>query len=116
MGLLQWSSQKIGFVSLLEKHVKEIVNKQNIHKFHCIINQDARWVMSAVFGDVMKVVVKAVSFILSRVLNHLQFQDLLAGINSQYNDLLYFCEVLSRGKMSERISDLREEITTFLEE
>ena len=66
----------------------------------------------------MKVFVKAVNFILSRALNNRQFQDLLTEINAQYNELLHFCEVrwLSRGKVLERVFDLREEIATFLEE
>ena len=44
--------------------------------------------------------------------------NLLNQTESQYSDLLYFCEVrwLSRGAMLERVFDLREEISLFLEE
>ena len=106
-----------GFVFLLEKHVKKTGNKHDILKFVCIIHQEALCVKSAGFSDVMNVVVKAVNFILSRALNHWQFQELLAEINSQYSDLLYFCEIrwMSRRKMLEKVFDLREEIATFLE-
>ena len=91
---------KNGSVSLLEKHVKEMGNKHIILKFHCIIHQEALCAKSTGFVDAMKVVVRAVNFILYRALNHWHFQDLLAEINSQYNDLLDFCEVrwLSREK------------------
>ena len=61
----------------------------------------------------MKVVVKAVNFIL-----YWEFKDLLAEINSQLIHLLYFGEVswVSREKMLERVSDFREVISTFLSE
>ena len=57
-------------MSLLEKHVKEIGNKHDILKCHCIIYQEALCSKSAGFADVMKVVVKVVNFILFRVINH----------------------------------------------
>ena len=56
---------KNGFVSLLEKHVKEIGNKYDIHNFHCTIHHEVLCTYSAGFA-VMKVVVKVVNFILSR--------------------------------------------------
>ena len=129
MLLLGMFGSQNGFVSLLEKHVKEIGNKHDILKCYCIIHQEALCSKSAGFANVMKVVVKVVNFILFRVINHRQFQDLLAKINSQYTffislflfifcDLLYLCEVrwMSRGKMLERVFNLTEKIATFLEE
>ena len=46
-----------------------------------------------------------------------QFQQLLLEVDSQYSDLLYFCEVrwLSRGMMLERFFELLNEINIFLE-
>ncbi len=64
----------------------------------------------------MQVVVKTVNFILSWGLNHRQFQELLKETESEYGDLLYFCEVrwLSRGAMLNRVYQLRKEIADFL--
>ena len=64
----------------------------------------------------MQVVVKTVNFILSRGLNHRQFQELLQEVESDYGDLLYFSEVrwLSRGAMLQRVYQLREEIGDFM--
>ena len=56
------------------------------------------------------------SSILSRSLNHRQFQALVDEVDVQYGDLLYFCEVrwLSRVAMPFRECDLQKEIATFL--
>ena len=64
-----------------------------------------------------QIVVKVVNLILSKGLKHRQFQQLLLEVDSQYSDLLYFCEVrwLSRGKMLERFFELLDEINIFLE-
>ena len=64
----------------------------------------------------MSVVVKVVNSILSRSLNHRQFQALVDEADVQYGDLLYYCEVrwLSRGAMLSRVCDLQKEIATFL--
>ena len=107
-----------GFVNLLHKHMKDNGIDHDLLKFHCIIHQEALCAKSSGLPDVMKVVVKTVNIILSRGLNHRQFRNLLDEIESQYSDLLYFCEVrwLSRGAMLERVFDLREEIALFLEE
>ena len=107
-----------GFVNLLHKHMKDNGIDHDLLKFHCIIHQEALRAKSSGLPDVMKVVVKTVNFILSRGLNHRQFRNLLDEIESQYSDLLYFCEVRwrSRGAMLERVFDLREEIALFLEE
>ena len=58
---------------------------------------------------VMSAVVKVVNSILSRSLNHRQFQALVDEVDVQYGDLLYFCEVhwLSRGTMLSRVCDLQ---------
>ena len=83
---------------------------------HCIIHQHALCAKSANLVDVMSVVVKVVNSILSRSLNHRQFQALVDEVEMQHSDLLYFCEVrwLSRGAMLSRVCDLQKEIATFL--
>ena len=56
------------------------------------------------------------SSILSRSLNHRQFQALVDEVDVQYGDLLYFCDVrwLSRVAVLFRECDLQKEIDTFL--
>ena len=56
------------------------------------------------------------SSILSRGLNHRQFQALVDEVDVQYGVLLYFCEVrwLSWVAMLFRACDLQKEIATFL--
>ena len=83
---------------------------------HCIIHQESLCAKSANLVGVMSVVVKVVNSILSRSLNHRQFQALMDEVNVHYSDLLYSCEVrwLSRGAMLSRVCDLQQEIATFL--
>ena len=105
-----------GFVSLLQQHITQAGYQHQVIRIHCIIHQEALCAKSVAMQDVMKVVVKAVNLILSRGLNHRQFQQLLLEVESQYSDLLYFCEVrwLSRGKMLDRFFELLKEINQFL--
>ena len=90
----------------------------NIVKLHCLIHQEALCAKVASLKNIMDVVLKTVNFILSRELNHRQFRQLLIEAESQYGDLLYFCNIrwLSRGDMLQRVYRLREEIATFLEQ
>ena len=64
----------------------------------------------------MDAVVKTVNLILSRGLNHRQFQQFLLETKAEFGDLNYFCNVrwLSRGKMLQRFYALSKEIATFL--
>lgn len=64
------------------------------------------------FNAVIKIVVKALSLILSRGLNQRQFCKLLDKIEAQYKNLLYSCDVLwfSRVAMLERVFDFQKEI------
>ena len=90
----------------------------NILKLQCLIHQEALCAKVASLKNIMDVVLKTVNFILSRGLNYRQFRQLLLETESQYGDLLYFCNVcwLSRGDMLQRVYRLREEIATFLEQ
>ncbi|XP_076041934.1 general transcription factor II-I repeat domain-containing protein 2-like [Oratosquilla oratoria] len=108
--------EKKGAASLLVRHCEAAGYTQPINMMHCIIHQESLCAKSANLVDVMSVVVKVVNSILSRSLNHRQFQVLMDEVNVHYNDLLYFCEVrwLSRGAMLSRLCDLQQEIATFL--
>ena len=61
---------------------------------------------------------KIFNFVRARSLNHWQFQHLLAEMNAQYQDLLYYCEVrwLSRDATPRHMYDLRNEISLFMEQ
>ena len=108
-----------GAVSLLQKHMKNNeINNNNIVKLQCLIHQEALCAKVASLKNILDVVLKTVNFILSRGLNHRQFRQLLLEAESQYDDLLYFCNVrwLSRDDMLHRVYRLREKIATFLEQ
>ena len=107
-----------GVVSLLQKHMENNEINNNIVKLQCLIHQEALCAMVASLKNIMDVVLKTVNFILLRGLNHCQFRQLLLETESQYGDLLYFCNVrwLSRGDMLQRVYRLKEEIATFLEQ
>ena len=107
-----------GVVSLLQKQMENNEINNNIVKLQCLIHQEALCAKVASLKNIMDVRVKTVNFILSRGLNHRQFRQLLLEAESQYGDLLYFCNVrwLSRGDMLQRVYRLREEIATFLEQ
>ena len=106
-----------GVVSLLRKHMENNETNNNIAKLQCLIHQEALCAKVASLKNIMDVVLKTVNFILLQGLNHCQFQQLLLEAESQYGDLLYFCNVrwLSRGDMLQRVYRLRE-IITFLEQ
>ncbi|KAG0714799.1 General transcription factor II-I repeat domain-containing protein 2 [Chionoecetes opilio] len=110
------TGKKKGAASLLVRHCEAAGHTQPIHKMHCIIHQESLCSRSANLTDVMSVVVKVVNSILSRSLNHRQFQALMDEVNAHYGDLLYFCEIrwLSHGAMLSRVCDLLQEIATFL--
>ena len=79
--------QKKGAASLLARHCEAAGHIQPIHKMHRIIHKEALCAKSANLVDVMSVVVKVVNSILSRSLNHRQFQALVDEVDVQYGDL-----------------------------
>ncbi|KAG0716710.1 Cytosolic Fe-S cluster assembly factor NUBP1 [Chionoecetes opilio] len=87
------TGKKKGAASLLVRHCEAAGHTQPIHKVHCIIHQESLCSKSANLTDVTSVVVKVVNSILSRSLNHRQFQALTDQVNAHCGDLLYFCEV-----------------------
>ena len=70
---------------LSEKYVKEIGNKHDILRSHCIIYQ-----VYAQNRLDLQVVAKAVKFIFSYAWNYQHLQFILAEINSQWSSLLIF--------------------------
>jgi hypothetical protein len=66
--------------------------------------------------NVVTVVAKLVNYIRSKGLNHRQFQQFLSDTGSENGDVLCYTEVRwsSRGRMLERVYDLKLEINLFL--
>ena len=93
--------QEKGVVSLLERRMKDFWISHKIKKLHCIIHQEALCAKSLKLKEVMDAVVRTVNLILSRGLNHCQFQQFLLETQAKIGDLTFFCNVrwLSRGKM-----------------
>ncbi|XP_076806318.1 general transcription factor II-I repeat domain-containing protein 2B-like [Clavelina lepadiformis] len=112
------TGERKGVVALLQKHLETLRFSNKIIKLHCIIHQEVLASKFKHMSDVMDHVVETVNFILARGLNHRQFQALLVHENSQYPDLVYYCDVrwLSRGSMLQRVYNLRKEIVTLLQQ
>lgn len=108
--------RRSGFVSLVKSKQREINSPIEAIPFHCIIHQQALCSKVANMENVMNVVVKTVSFIKARGLNHRQFQHFLTELEAEYTDVIYHCEVrwLSRGNVLKRFYELREEIDMFM--
>ena len=76
-------SERVGLVRLLQNKMLELgVSIQAIHR---IIHQEALCGKSLEMNNVMSVVVKAVNFIQSPALNHLQFKFFLETMESTVN-------------------------------
>ena len=76
-------------------HPFHLMCTQLIHKVHCIIHQESLCSKSANLTDVMSVVMKVVNSILSRSLNHRQFQALMDSM------MTCFTSVKSAGRVME---------------
>lgn len=87
--------------------------------FHCIIHQQALFAKSIGLADVMKTAVKIINRLKGghNALTHRKLVAFLKDTDAEYGDLLLFTEVrwLSRGKSLERLFNLREEISIFLQ-
>ena len=68
------TGKKKGFVALLQK---QNGNGQQWYRLHCIIHQDQLCAKSLKLKDIVAVVIKIMNFIISRGLNHRQFQEFL---------------------------------------
>ena len=82
-----------------------------------MIHQEALCAKTVQFDMVMNVVVKTVNFIRSVGLNHRQFRELMDSLESDFNDIPYFCQVrwLSRGKTLERFLLLLDQVELFMD-
>lgn len=100
--------------------VKRIRDKNaKILSYQCIIHQTSLCSkLSATLKNVMDNLVKLINFMRSRsALQHRQFKEFLSECDSEYSDLLQHNNVrwLSKGQVIERFWQIKEEVTTFLE-
>ena len=117
---------RVGAVTKLTEHAKEqgevcmggvsTSESHEIMRYHCIIHQEALCPKAIGFEEVMSAVIKDVNFIRSHALNHRQFKIVLDEFNAEYSDICFYTEVrwLSRGKVLERVFELRNVIAEFL--
>ncbi|KAE9532362.1 hypothetical protein AGLY_009985 [Aphis glycines] len=108
--------KKEGLTKLIEDHAVLVGNKGLI-RYHCIVHQENLCAKALKMDNIMQIVIKCVTFIRARGLNHRQFQDYLQIMEADSGDVVYFSEVrwLSRDKMLKRFYDLRNEIKSFME-
>ena len=106
------TGEKKGFLALLQKHIG---NEQQLYRLYCIIHQDQLCAKSLEFKDIRAIVIKMINFIISRGLNHCQFQEFLRETEAEFGDLTHFSNVwwLSHEKMLHQIYILRKEIASF---
>ena len=108
----------IGVRSGLVQRIKEELRNRQLNAdttvtaFHCIIHQENLCTKSLKFSHVIQPIIETVNFIRSRSLNHRQFRQFLDDLGIDHQDLIYHTEVcwLSKGKMLERVYELRQEI------
>ncbi|GFG37021.1 hypothetical protein Cfor_05726 [Coptotermes formosanus] len=103
-------------VELMQEEVtKNGIN--NVMKYYFLIHQEKLCAKSLKAESVIRVVVNVVNSILSKGLNHREFQDFLHNLETEFRDVVYYSEVrwLSRGKMLKRMFDLKEGGQTFAE-
>lgn len=107
------TGRKSGLVSLVKKEAGE-----DIEITHCIIHREMLVAkrMNPEIHDILTSAVKIVNFIKSRSLNSRLFSILCEEMGSTHTKLLLHTEVrwLSRGRVLNRLYELREEVFTFL--
>lgn len=101
--------------------VKQIQQRApDAKKTHCFLHREnlATKQMSPELNEVINVAVKTVNFIKKSALNSRCFAALCERLDSDHLQLLYHSEVrwLSRGRMLNRLFELRHEVHMFLEE
>ena len=94
-----------------EKGLIELMKKRDeipvFISFHCIIHQESlvSKLRNNTFQSVMQTVVCVVNFIVSRALNHRQFQQLIEDYDTEYGDLLMHSKVVVPWKSAGTVSE-----------
>lgn len=107
-----------GSVRGLVARIKNV--NPDVNWTHCVIHREAlaSRKISPVLHDVLNDSVKVINFIKSRPLNARLFRRLCENMGAEHTQLLLHTEVrwLSRGKILNRLLELRSEVHTFLTE
>ena len=105
---------KKGFMSFMKKENK------SISVVHCLLYREnlAAKEIQEDLTIVFKVVISEVNFIKSRPLHTRLFRVLCDKMGAEHNGLLFHSNIrwLSRGKVLERVANLRNKISIFLKE
>ncbi|XP_013789881.1 protein ZBED8-like [Limulus polyphemus] len=103
-----------GFAALMKRKIPEV------RVTHCMLHRYAlaTKTLPKSLQDVLSTCVKIVNVIGGRSLSHRLFQAFCESMDSEHTVLLYHTEVrwISRGRVLQRIIELREEIKTFLKD
>ena len=87
---------------------------------HCLLHREnlASRKMSLELNTVIEDVIQIVNFVKSSALNSRLFSQMCSDMGSEYEHLLYYSSVrwLSRGKVLQRLLDMRVEVEIFLHE
>lgn len=84
--------KKEGLTKLIEDHAVLFGNK-GLMRYHCIVHQENLCAKALKMDNIMQIVIKCVTFIRARGLNHRQFQDYLKIMEADSGDVVYFSEV-----------------------
>ncbi|XP_059827472.1 general transcription factor II-I repeat domain-containing protein 2A-like [Hypanus sabinus] len=111
------TGKNIGLLRRIQNKVKDENPDQDVIFLHCIIHQESLCKSVLQLNHVVNPVVKLVNFIRARGLQHRQFITFLEETDADHQDLLYHSRVrwLSLGKVFQRVWELKEEISAFLE-
>ncbi|XP_013775849.1 protein ZBED8-like [Limulus polyphemus] len=102
------------FAALIKREIPEVrVTHYLLHRYALAAKS-----LPKSLQDVLSTCVKIVNVIGGRSLNHRLFQAFCKSMDSEHTVLLYHTDVkwLSRGRVLQRIFELREEIKTFLKD
>ncbi|XP_072296391.1 general transcription factor II-I repeat domain-containing protein 2-like [Eucyclogobius newberryi] len=111
------TGKNIGLLKRILDKVKEENPEQDDIFLHCIIHQESLCKSVLKLDHVVNPVVKLVNVIRARGLQHRQFITFHEETDADHQDLLYHSRVrwLSLGKVFQRVWDLKEDISAFLE-
>ena len=111
------TGKNVGLLKRIQDKVKEENPDQDVIFLHCIIHQESLCKSVLQLNHVVNPVVKLVNFIRARGLQHRQFITFLQETHADHQDLLYHSRVrwLSLGNVFQRVWELKEEISSFLE-
>jgi hypothetical protein len=104
-------------VALIKKKMESKgVDLSHLIVCHCIIHQEHLCENILGFEHIITTAVSSVNLIKSNNLNHCPFQQLLADIQSEYDDVKCFCDLhwLSKADMLRHAYNLLNEIKLFL--